>query len=98
MPVVGSSQSVASNPSTVRFVGSTEGGYSTGPRRLCYAHPPLPMPVVHHIVPHFHSGAAVGPWIVDLQALLRRQGAWGEIYAERWEQGLKTLVRPASQL
>src|SRR6201996_3031763 len=53
---------------------------------------------VHQLVPHFHLGDETARDAVQLRALLRRLGHWGELHAGTQEPGTEALVRPLKAL
>ncbi|MBS1149274.1 MAG: Hexosyltransferase [Myxococcaceae bacterium] len=53
---------------------------------------------VHQLIANFAPGDAMGQAAVNLQALLRRLGHFGELYAGEVAPGFGSLVKPAAQL
>jgi len=53
---------------------------------------------VHQLVPNFVSGDATGQAAVQFQAILRRLGHYGELFAEEVEPALASWVKPARAL
>ncbi len=53
---------------------------------------------VHQLIANFSPGDAMGQAAVGFQALLRRLGHFGQLYAGEVAAGFESLVKPASQL